>query len=130
MPVDFSSHRNGSYVRITGYGDISDAELLRAVRLMYADDEQTKRHRCALLDFSRVEKANVSNETIRDLARLNINASKLVTPGAAVALVAPDSLVYGLARMWGAYAESTEWATQVFQDLGDAEAWLEEQLAV
>ncbi len=38
MPVDFSSHRDGTYVRLTGHGNVSDAELIGAVRRMYADE--------------------------------------------------------------------------------------------
>ncbi len=129
MPVDYSSHRSGSYVRLTSHGIITDDELLHAIQTMCASDEATRLHRCALMDFSRVERVDVSSDTVRELAQLNINASKLVTPGAAVALAAPQALVYGLGRMWEIYAQNTGWETRVFERLEEAEHWLEERLA-
>ena len=129
MPVNVSSHRDGSYVRLTSHGIITDDELLQAVQKMYASDEATRRHRCALMDFSQVEQVNVSSDTVRELAMINLDASKLVAPGAAVALAAPQALVYGLGRMWESYAQHTGWKTRVFEDLSEAEQWLEEQWA-
>jgi hypothetical protein len=128
MPVDYACHRNGTYVRLTSHGVITDDELLSAVHLMYASDEDTKHHRCALLDFSLVEQAEVSSDAVREIARLNLAASKLVAPGAPVALVAPLDHMYGLGRMWEVFVEGTGWQTQVFKDLEEAKDWLEERL--
>lgn len=128
MPVDFSSHRDCTYVCLTGHGDISDAELIAALQLMYANEEDTKRHRCALMDFSRSSNVDVSSEGIREAARLNLAASKLMAPGVAVAIVVSKPLTYGLGRMWQSYADNTGWTTSVFEDLDEAKSWLEGSL--
>lgn len=128
MTVEFSSHRDGTYICLTGRGDISDAELISAIQLMYSDDEATKRHRCALIDFSLCQVLDISNDGVREAARLNVKASKLMTPGAAVAVVVSESLAYGLGRMWEAYADGTGWTTQIFTDLNEAEDWLEAKI--
>ena len=128
MPVDFSSHRDGAYVCLRGHGDISDAELISAIRLMYSNEEATKLHKCALIDFSRGHPQHISSDSIREAAKLNITASKHMIPGAAVAIVVSQSLAYSLGRMWQAYADGTGWTTQVFQDLPEAENWLETRL--
>jgi len=129
MPVDFSSHRDGAYVRLTGHGDITDAELIAAVQLMYSNDQDTKRHKCALIDFSRSQRLDISSEGVREAARLNVRASKLMARGAAVAIVVSKPLAYGFGRMWEAYADSTGWTTRVFKDLKEAEKWLEGRFA-
>lgn len=130
MPVDFSSHRDSTYVCLTGHGDITDAELIGALQLMYANNEDTKRHRCALMDFSRSRDVNVSSEGVREAARLNLEASRMMIAGAAVAIVVSKPLTYGLGRMWQSYAENTGWDTQVFEDLDEAKRWLEEKFAI
>ena len=129
MPVEFSSHRGGTYVRLTGHGAITDDELLEAVAVMYASDENTKRHQCAMLDFSRVERADIRSETVLRIAKINVAASELVPPGASVALVASQTLVYGLGRMWEQLSNGTGWTTRTFTDIGEAERWLDQRLA-
>ena len=116
-------------MRLTGHGDISDAELIGAVQLMYSNDQDTKRHKCALIDFSRSERLDISSEVVREAADLSVTASKLVAPGAAVAIVVSKPLAFGLGRMWEAYAEGTGWTTRVFQNLEEAENWLERRFA-
>jgi hypothetical protein len=120
--------RDGTFIHSTAHGVVTDAELRDHVQEMYESDARTRRYRCALQDFSRVEEIKISSDAIREVAAMNLEAAKLVPPGAAVAIVASNPLMYGLGRMWEAWVAESGWRTRVFEDCGEAERWLEEQL--
>lgn len=127
MPVEFKSRRDCAYVCLKGVGNVSEVELIRGLRLMYENDEDTRRHKCALMDFSQCTQLDISSDAIRQAAEMNLAASKLMTPGAAVAIAVSKPFAFGLGRMWQSYADDTGWTTQVFDDLSEAELWLEDR---
>lgn len=45
-----------------------------------------------------------------------------------VALVAPEDLLYGLSRMWQAFADDEAIQSQIFRDFSSAEIWLCSQM--
>jgi hypothetical protein len=49
-------------------------------------------------------------------------------PSLLVVVVAPQDLVFGLGRMWGAYASSSLADPHLFRTRPEAERWIEDQL--
>ncbi len=128
MPIDVEYLRDGTFVRITGRGIVTDDEYRCYVEEIYESDAKTRRYLCALVDWSRVEKVDVSIGAIREGVAMMFRASKLNPRGALVAVVAPQAETYGLTRMWEGFVEETGWRTRVFENAEEAESWLEAQL--
>jgi hypothetical protein len=129
MPVDVQYERDGTVIRLTGHGTVSDQEFLRAHYGLYQSDDRTRRYRGALSDWTRVEEIHVMTETVRIVAAMARRAARIGRPDAAVAIVAPKTVVFGLSRLWEAGVQESGLHTHVFEDLGEAERWLDEQLA-
>ena len=59
---------------------------------------------------------------IQDLKAFEVNPNMLID------LVAKEDLIFGLARMWEAYAYKTTFETMVFKKMDDAQQWIREKL--
>lgn len=73
-----------------------------------------------LVDAREVETTRLDTETVQKLSQ-----GSAFKAGSLRAIVAPRDAVYGMARMFEAYAESCQQRVQVFRDLAEACAWLE-----
>ena len=60
---------------------------------------------------------------IRRIVEVNRKLA-VFTPGALVALVAPTSLPYAMARLWHTLSDDLPWTSSVFHGRPDAIAWL------
>ncbi len=74
-----------------------------------------------LMDWRDVHDAELSGAYLRDLAR-RIDGAGLKFDY--LALVMPQSLSYGLARMYQAYRDNGDESARVFRDISEAYAWL------
>ncbi len=126
MPIDVEFLNEGAFVHVTAKGVVTEEEFGNHLEQLYPSDEVTRLQRYALVDWSRVTDVQISNEGVRAGAKKIVQASKIVPPGAVVAVVASNELAFGLARMWEAHVAETGWQTRVFKELLEAEQWLEE----
>lgn len=78
-------------------------------------------------DFSDVTTADVSSNHVRQIALLTLAASKQKS-NLWVGLCAPQSLIYGLSRMWIAMADGTGWESRVEHTQSEIKAALEAHL--
>ena len=129
MPYETRVVDQGKGVHKTGIGVLTSAELLSSSVQRAIEESQKEEHlvRYALLDFTRTTEAQVSAETILKLAQLDRNNAQF-SRGCFVASVAPDPLVFGLARQWSSYAKDLGWEAQVFHDRESAKEWLRTRL--
>ena len=72
-----------------------------------------------LIDLRDVEQVDLETSFIRRHA-----LERLFAGGALRALVVSSDIHYGLARMYGAYAEYASQNVRVFRDMHEAEQWL------
>ena len=77
----------------------------------------------ALWIFQSVEDIKISTVDIRRIAEQDIEASK-VNPGIKVGVVSDTAHVFGLGRMYEAFAAESQWETMVFYSLKDAQEWI------
>jgi hypothetical protein len=70
-------------------------------------------------DLSDVNLDSLDPAVVREVA-----ASRVFAPGARRALVAPADHVYGLSRIFAAYADTGLQEVKVFRDMPTAERWL------
>jgi len=129
MPIDVEHLRGGTLIHVRGRGVVDDEEYRAYIRSLYTPSEQPRQYRGALVDWSQVTRVEVSREALRETTRMHLEAAEGGSRRVAVALVAPGALAYSLAREWERNVEETRWRTRVFKERGEAEAWLEGQLA-
>lgn len=100
------------------WGVLSAAEFMAHQIAVGADPsfDPTFTH---LVDLRDVTAFDLDTGTIRSKAR-----SSIFRPGVRRAIVAPSDLAFGLARMFGTYAESASQTVAVFRAIEEAEHWL------
>jgi hypothetical protein len=84
-----------------------------------------------LIDFRGLESVQVTQEQLRDVARLAAGGDEPSSPGTRFAIVVGDQLTFGLSRMYEALRSLQPGGTRevrVFRSRGEAEAWLDERI--
>lgn len=103
-------------------GVVTSEELLDACNQFLSRLKEAP-YRYQLMCFYDIEDFQVSAAEIRDIAWRDIAAFKQ-NPVEKIAIVSDSKLIYGLARMYEAFASDSTAETQIFERLNDAEQWL------
>ncbi len=69
----------------------------------------------------------VTPEDVLRIVEMNRKTASF-TPGALVAIVAPDPLPYAMARLWHSYSDVIGWKANIFHTRADAIKWLRNEL--
>jgi hypothetical protein len=128
MPVEthYVDEGRGAYKRALGV--VTSTDLLVTGLVQSQDDVHTPGLKYILYDFTDAEDVHVGHETLGPLVELN-RRTAVVAPKGIVAIVAPNPLLFGLARSWQSLTADFGWTSRVFQSREPAVAWLREQLA-
>ena len=127
VPIEVRYLDNGIGASWLGGGVVTGQDLIDASKETFAPEERLKQIRYALVDFTHIEGVSISPADIRKKAILDGGAASIV-PNTVVALVAPEDLTFGLARVWDAYVDGLSWETMVFRSVAEAESWIEERV--
>jgi hypothetical protein len=112
--------KDGVVLTLTGV--ITSKEILDAGdEIRNRDDFEMRKYN--LWIFQSVEDIKISTEDIRKIAQQDIEASE-VNPGIKVGVVSDSAHVFGLGRMYEAYAAKSQWETMIFYNLKDAQEWI------
>ncbi len=79
--------------------------------------------RYQLFIYQNIEDFQMSADEVRTLARMDSEAS-FFNPDIKVAIVTTSPLIYGMIRMYSAYARECQWETRDFKQIEDALHWL------
>ncbi len=90
--------------------------------------EKAKNLSYLIIDLSKITSVTFTSSQIRALARTTSTGILKVSPGLIVAIVVPDDLQFGLARVWYAHLNSEENA-MVFRNRDEAKKWIWEILS-
>jgi hypothetical protein len=103
-------------------GEVGDADMLEAVRLLVGDPgyDPALDH---LLDLRGVRRLDVSAAAIQQMARTFAQFDPLRLPNR-LAIVAPADDTYGVARMYELLRSDATGETRVFRDMAEAQRWL------
>ena len=112
--------KDGVVLSLTGV--ITSKEILDAGTEIITRHEFASR-KYTLWIFQSVEDIKISANEIRRMAEQDKQSSK-VNPGMKVGIVSDSAHVFGLGRMYEAYAEESRWETMVFYNLEDAQEWI------
>jgi hypothetical protein len=119
--------RNDKGLVLSCSGVLTEKELIDVKRSLVT--EQNKHLRYIITDLTHVHEFQIHAPAIRKMVAENKRLAAIAEPGMLVAIVAPQELGYGLARMWEAYAHhETGWRTSVFHSRADAELWIQHNL--
>ena len=124
MPIVYSIDPSRSRVTLTYTGTITDRELFETFDRLYQDPL----HRVGMDELSDLRAVHNVTVTSVGLQALADQTSRLLDQAHQswrVAVVAPQDVVFGLARMYGLFREDSPELVRVFRDLPSAEAWLE-----
>ncbi len=111
----------------TGHGVITGDEIIDAATCALQAVQGGIPLRYALVDFSGITQFSVNTAEIKSIAHVNIAIAEIIRD-ICVAIIAPSDHAFGMARMWQAHVDATDWDTCVFRDADAARAWLGEHL--
>src|SRR5450631_897132 len=112
-----------------GRGVVTSAEIHFSSVRDGAYPERVRALKYGLVDFSETTDLQMTTESIRQLVEVNRKMADL-TPGAFVAVVAPNPQAYGLVRIWQTFTEGLGWKANVFHSRAAAIWWLRKQLSL
>ena len=120
MPCDVTHFDNGVDLRYTGV--LNDLEL-RLSHETGQDHHYPEGLRFQIRDFSASRYQDVTVSRVRECAerdRLQAQAQ----PGGSIVIVAPELVVFGLARMWQTLMDDAPVETSVVRTRSEALTWL------
>jgi hypothetical protein len=82
----------------------------------------------ALILLGDVTECPITSAEIRQIAVVDQQLAA-VNANVALAAVAPQDLLFGMARMWQAFTDTIGWQTAVFRTRDEAEHWIRVTLA-
>jgi len=126
MPVKITYLKDRG-VMVKGSGFVSWKDIYHANETIYDTADKIKSIYYQIADFTDVSGTDITSEQVKILAEQDAQAAK-INPNLIVAVVGADDLVYGLARMWKAYAGEVYFETGVFRDIDTARQWITDKL--
>ena len=129
MPISFDIRRDLSLAIATHEGVVPDEEFLTAYRSLYGSSRFDKSFNL-LVDLTRADSSTRSTETLKGFADFIRGQYAGTDVSPKVAVVAPENISFGLARMYESFADTVRWEFRVFREIPDALFWmgLEEEL--
>lgn len=124
MPYTTRVIREGTGLVRTWTGEVTPLEMVEAVRNFPSVLPDPGRLTHALMDLSGVNRIRFDMGGLMEILRVTREQEARMQPGY-MAIVAEDSLVYGIARMYQGFSQDRTWEVRVFRRLPEAEAWLE-----
>lgn len=117
MPFSYTVHRDKRLIHLVGQNASTTTEL-KQVRDAIMADPSFDRSFHVLVELDRIFPSSVDFRTLIDLARVRENV-----PGRRMAVVAPEPITYGLAKVYEAYGR--EHGVRVFRVKKAALNWLD-----
>jgi len=118
MPIEYEIDADKHLVHCRASGTLTNRELIDHYRSI-ATDPAFDPHFDQLADLGPVERFDLDATTIRREA-----LETVFDASARRAIVAPTDVGFGLARIYGSYAELAPQTVRVFRDMSDARRWL------
>jgi hypothetical protein len=116
-------------VILVSSGRVKGAEFTAATKELFARDFTAEPLLYVLVERGAdVTAIDVTAEDVRDIAEQDIEVSSKA-PNVSVAVLANNTLSYGLARMWQTLVDASGWRTAIFQDRAAAVDWLRTEVA-
>lgn len=122
--LKFTDDKQGIYVTLKGKVTLEDF-IVGASEAYTEDNIQAQQYQ--IIDFTNCSSFDLSNNDMREIARIDIEASQS-NPDIKIAIIAATDVAFGMSRVYEAYADETGFDIKVFRKSEDAEAWIREKL--
>ena len=124
MPIEYRDIDGGLGSFWEAWGVLTDDEFMElSARFFSQDAGKLKKYKFNLSDYSAVERTELSTRAVRQEAEMALGVAS-INPESIIAIIAPQDILFGLARMWTVFTDEANWETRVFRNRGDAEEWL------
>jgi hypothetical protein len=127
MSVEIKLLDRGIGIFIKWKGLLTGQELINTLTEIYRSEENAKKLKYSIADFTHVESVDMSNSEIQVIAEIHKNAAKM-SPDRVLALAASKDLAFGLSRVWEANIYETQWETIIVRSMDEAESWVKEKV--
>ena len=124
MPITLNTRPEHNLIIFTHTGEISDDDFLEFYQRHFKDETFNPSTKL-LVDLREADSRPRNPDTLRRFAAFVMEHMDNPSTPPRVAVVAPKSLTYGLARMYQSYAEPVPWDFVVFRAIDAALAWLD-----
>jgi hypothetical protein len=128
MPVQTHYVDMGKGAYKHAYGVLTSTDLLVTGLIQSQDVENTQPLKYILYDFTDVTGVHVGHDVIAPLVELNRRTAAF-SQGCLGAIVAPNELIFGMARNWQTLTAAFGWKSQVFHQRDEAISWLRKNLS-
>jgi hypothetical protein len=118
MPVKYTILKNYNLLILHYDGEVTLSELAQN-RLELLRDTDFQPSYAQLVDLRSGQMSNLSTADVRSLS-----SSTIFNPGVKRAIVAPNDLEFGMARMFGVFVERFGQQVRVFRSIEEACEWL------
>ena len=127
MPFEIiMSETDGGVITIYS-GVVTDEDVIRSVEEKCSSLEKIQSYRYALTDCTNVTEFKVTSKAVMRNAKVAKSAFSVNSDVLLVAVV-PTDLMFGLSRLWQAYADESDHRTTVVRSREEAEKWLAKHL--
>lgn len=123
MAIEHSVLPDHNLVILKHVGNIPDDEFLNFYKKFFTSDAVDLPMNL-LVDLRKADSTPRSHKALHQFAEFMSSSLSVNQASIKVAVIAPDDLSFGLARMYEAYADIVPWDFVVFRFLDAALAWL------
>jgi len=124
MPIDYRQVDGGLGNVITASGVVTEEEFIGFYTDFFSQDEKSlANYRFGLSVYSAVAELHVNVDSVKRVVVMSTRTASII-PDTLVAICAPQTYAYGLARMWEVFLDVSNWETRVFKDRDEAVSWL------
>lgn len=123
MPILHTINQELGIVLSSIVGAISDSDLLSSYEELY-ENERWQPGFHEVVDLRDAQMERVTSEGLQQLSSLVSRYTNVKTEGFKTAIIAPEDLPFGLARVYEAVSKETPESVMVFRDLNNAFEWL------
>lgn len=128
MPVTYQYVENKQGVIITATGVVDGVEFINKIEEIFSDEQTIRNYKYGLVDYTQLDKFNISIPQIATLAKVHIEASKY-NPDIIVGFAINKAVIYGLVRVWMTYALFTGWKVNIKKTVPEIRNWINEKYA-
>jgi hypothetical protein len=120
LPRSITFRRQGAHVDFSGIVTVDD---FLGVNDFILGQDDAERPRYVLIDFTGAERIDLSPDDIKAIAAEDERDKERIGD-ILIPIVAPQTIVYGLARMWEGLVDTAEFDSRVVRTRAEAIAWL------
>jgi hypothetical protein len=121
VPRSITFRREGAHVDFSGIVTVDD--FLGVNDFILGQEDPAGKPRYALFDFSAAERIDLSADDIKAIAAEDERDQERIGD-MLIPIVAPQAIIYGLARMWEGLVDAAEFDSRVVRTRAEAILWL------